>query len=376
MHLVDTTMFFASEGGGVRRYLLAKRHWLRRYTNVRHTILAPGATDSYDKSGIVTVKSPPLFLPNGYRFPLRLNRWRAQLVDLQPDLIEAGDPYGPAWAALKAGQQLGVPVVGFYHSDLVRLIGARFGRGGERAGARYVRRLYQHFDAVVAPSRFICDKLHDLGIGRVNRQPLGVDTELFHPDKRDPHLKRDLGLPEKTRLLLFAGRFAREKNLPLLLSAMRRLGSRYHLLLVGSGMLVKAQPNVTVYPYQTSDRNLARLIASCDALVHGGQQETFGLVVLEAMASGLPVVAVKQGAVTELVDEQYGVLVAPSNSRAFADGIAALCESDLRLLGGRARAAAEKHYSWSPVMHSLLSFYGQQLAAAFPEPAQEAYVCR
>ncbi|MBA2689879.1 MAG: glycosyltransferase, partial [Burkholderiales bacterium] len=181
MHLVDTTMFYALEGGGVRRYLLAKRDWLRRHTNIRHTILAPGGSDSISKGGVVTVKSLPLFFSNGYRFPVRLARWRQQIVNLNPDLIEVGDPYGPAWAALKAGRQLGVPVIGFYHSDLVRLIQTRFGSSGERAGIQYVRRLYQGFDVVIAPSRFICDKLQALSIDRVIRQPLGVDTELFHP---------------------------------------------------------------------------------------------------------------------------------------------------------------------------------------------------
>ena len=381
MHLVDTTMFFALEGGGVRRYLLAKRDWLGRHTTIRHTILAPGGSDSISTGGVVTVKSLPMFFSSGYRFPIRLARWRRQIIDLNPDLIEAGDPYGPAWAALKAGRQLGVPVVGFYHSDLVRLVQIRFGNGGERAGIQYVRRLYQGFDAVVAPSRFTCEKLQMLGIERVVRQPLGVDTKIFHPARRDPRLRQQLGLAEDARLLVFAGRFAREKNLPVLLAALKRLGKPYHLLLVGSGAPVKPQPNLTVYPYQTSDEKLARLIASCDALIHAGQQETFGLVVLEAMACGLPVVAMQQGAVAELIDDSYGIAVRTATGKAFAEAIEALYARDLAMLGRRAREVAESTYGWGPVMHSLLGFYRSQLAPAYTEvreaPArEEVYVCR
>ncbi|MBA2689316.1 MAG: glycosyltransferase, partial [Burkholderiales bacterium] len=160
------------------------------------------------------------------------------------------------------------------------------------------------------------------------------------------------------------------------LSAIKRLGAPYHLLLVGSGNPVKPQANVTIYPYQISDEKLARLIASCDALVHAGAQETFGLVVLEAMACGLPVVAVQQGAVAELIDESYGVLVRPGNSRAFADAIESLYSQDLRVLGERARLVTEENYSWEAVMNSLVGIYRQQLLSSYPRPAQEAYVCR
>lgn len=376
MHLVDSTMFFAPEGGGVRRYLIAKHEWLRRHTNIRHTILAPGKADEMHKGGVTTVKSPPLYFSNGYRFPLSLKRWRQQIVDLEPDLIEAGDPYVPAWAALKAGRQIGVPVVAFYHSDLVRLIGTRFGAVGERASTEYVRRLYQQFDAVIAPSRYICDKLNRLGIQRVIRQPLGVDTQTFHPGQRDMHLRAELGLPDNTRLLVFAGRFAREKNLSLLFAAMERLGSRYHLLLVGSGIQVKPRANVTVHPYQTSDAKLARLVASCDALVHPGLQETFGLVVLEAMACGLPVVAVSEGAVADLVAESHGIAVPTATGKAFAEGVEALYERDLDALGRQSRHIVERQYRWGSVMPSLLGLYRNQLAANADTLAKEAYGCR
>src|SRR5581483_11669540 len=182
MHLVDTTMFFAARGGGVQRYLSAKRAWLRRHGAARHTIVAPGAADGEAQPGITTLR-------------------RRALVRLAPDLIEAGDPFTPAWAALRAGQDLGVPAIGFYHSDLVRLVGTRLGTAAESAAARYVRQLYREFDLVMAPSRYVASKLRELGLERVVHQPLGVDASVFHPGRRDPGLRRALGLPENTRLL-------------------------------------------------------------------------------------------------------------------------------------------------------------------------------
>ena len=87
MHLVDTTMFFASEGGGVGRYLAAKHDWLAQHSAIRHTIVAPGAQDAIERRGLITVRSPALPGLQGYRFPLRVARWSQCLVDLQPDVI-------------------------------------------------------------------------------------------------------------------------------------------------------------------------------------------------------------------------------------------------------------------------------------------------
>src|SRR3954469_24498667 len=103
MHLVDTTMFLAPEGGGVGRYLGVKHDWLSRHTSVRHTVLAPGTCDGAS-NGIIRVKTHIAGFSNGYRFPLALREWKQTLVALAPDLLEAADPYLPAWAALSAGQ--------------------------------------------------------------------------------------------------------------------------------------------------------------------------------------------------------------------------------------------------------------------------------
>jgi len=372
MHLVDTTMFFASEGGGVGRYLAAKHEWLARHSTVRHTIVAPGARDAIEHGGLITVRSPSLPGLQGYRFPLRLSRWAECLAALEPDVIEAGDPYLPAWAALQAGERLGVPVVGFYHSDLVRLIGARAGAWIEPAVARYVRNLYQQFDLVIAPSRYVYRKLAALGLTRLTCRPLGVDIKLFHPSRRDPQLKRELNLSDDTRLAIFAGRFAREKNLLILLDAFRRLGPRYHLLLVGSGMDLPRQANATVYPYQRSIEALARLMASSDLLVHAGDQETFGLIVLEAMACGRPVVAANSGGLAELVAPGTGILAPPRDADALAGAVAALYDFDMEAMGRAARRHVESTFGWDSVMRSLLACYAQ-LTSTQPLAEPEHY---
>ncbi len=112
MHIADITMFYAPASGGVRTYLDAKHRRLGNKPGIRHSLLIPGAHLS-EQDGIYTVPAPALPFGKGYRFPLRLAPWRNVLQDLQPDLIEVGDPYLTAWAALDAKRQLDVPVIGF-----------------------------------------------------------------------------------------------------------------------------------------------------------------------------------------------------------------------------------------------------------------------
>lgn len=356
MHIADITMFYAPASGGVRTYLDAKHRRLGLNPGVRHSLLIPGASASH-ANGIYQVPAPALPFGNGYRFPLRLAPWRNVLHDLQPDLIEVGDPYLTAWAALDARRQLDVPVIGFYHSDLPLLVSNRMGNWLTPNVEAYVSKLYSNFDRVLAPSQVMADKLRGLGIGNVHVQRLGVDLQTFHPNHRDPGLRAELGLADTTRLLVFAGRGSREKNLPVLLECMKRLGKHYHLLLVGSHMPVNVPANVSIINHFCPATQVARLLASADALLHAGDQETFGLVILEAMASGIPVVAVAAGAFTEIVEPSYGRLCPPNDGQAMARAVRELYEAGAPQLGQQARRHAEQHYAWDAVVSGLLEHY-------------------
>ncbi|MFY0730463.1 glycosyltransferase family 1 protein [Pseudomonas sp. NFX15] len=358
-------MFYAPASGGVRTYLDAKHRRLGIKTGIRHSLLIPGSSLS-ERDGIFTVPAPALPFGKGYRFPLRLAPWRNVLHDLQPDLIEVGDPYLTAWAALDARRQLDVPVIGFYHSDLPLLVSNRMGPWLTNNVEAYVSKLYGNFDRVLAPSQVMADKLIGLGVRNVFVQPLGVDLKTFNPDARDPGLRAEMGLDEHTHLLIFAGRGSKEKNLPVLLDCMKRLGRRYHLLLVGSSMPTAVPSNVTVIDEFCPPPQVARLMASADALLHAGDQETFGLVILEAMASGIPVVAVAAGAFEEIVTAEGGLLCAPDNPAAMATAVRELFSSGSTTLGRQARLHVERHYAWDTVVDSLLGHYHAVLGSQWP----------
>lgn len=357
MHLVDTTLFFSPTSGGVRRYLTAKQAWLAANTTWRHTLLVPGEVTALEPGGLSTLAGPRVPGTFNYRLPLSLRAWTRALTRLEPDLIEAGDAFHPAWCALRVAARLRVPAVAFFHSNLPQLIGRRLGRVSERAVGRYLRLTYESMHLVQAPSRLMCDYLRSLGVERVAFQPLGVDAGTFAPERRREDLRQRLGLAPRVRLLAYAGRFASEKNLPVLIEAFAKLGPGYHLLLLGGGRTRRAADNVTMLPYRRNSVELAQWLASVDALVHAGTAETFGLVILEAMACGRPVVGVRRGAVPELVDETVGVLAERADPTLFACAVRELYDRDLASLGAAARGRVLAHYTWQQAMQLQQAAY-------------------
>jgi alpha-1,6-mannosyltransferase len=363
MHLVDLTMFYPSVTGGVGTYLAAKARWLRSHTGMRHTIVAPVSRRGPVETHVAPIPGMTIPGSHGYRMPLSNALARRAVERLEPNLVEVGDPYQCAWSGLEASRRLGVPAIAFYHSDLPVLVGQRFGRLAERVATRYVASLYRRFDLVLTPSACMAAKLRRLGISRVARQPLGVDTEVYAPAHANRGLRRALGLADETRLLIYAGRFSREKRLPLLMEAVRRLGKPYHLLVVGSGPELPASAGCTRLPFQRNPADLAALIGGCDLFVHPGDKETFGMVALEAMACGVPVLGVAAGGVAELVDARSGMLVEPGSADALAQGIQDIYLRDLPQLGAAARQRMLQQYDWSRVMPQLIHHYASLVGA-------------
>jgi alpha-1,6-mannosyltransferase len=339
MHLVDTTLFFSPTSGGVRRYLTAKHAWLGNREQWTHSLLVPGEQTHLERGGISTIAGSKVPGTFNYRLPLTPGLWSSMLEELQPDLIEAGDAFHPAWCAVGVAQRRRIPCVAFFHSHLPRLVAMRCGSIIGKGAAHYLRWIYERFDLVLAPSRAMCDYLRSLGLSRVALQPLGVDAGVFHPSLRNEDLRGELGLDADTRLLVYAGRFSEEKNIPLLHQAMAQLGSRYHLLLVGGGERRRAAANITVWPYRRDSAELASVLASADALIHAGTAETFGLVVLEAMACGRPVVGIR------------------ADAALLANAVRDLYDRDVNELGQAARSRVLARFTWEKALQLQLAAY-------------------
>jgi alpha-1,6-mannosyltransferase len=357
--LVDTTMLYAPRSGGVKRYLLAKRDWVAaNRPRLRHNLVLPGREDAHDGQGLWSIYTAPLPFGKGYRWPVSKTAWMERLIRRRPTLIEAGDPYTPGLAALRAGETLGVPVVGFCHTDLPALAALHLGEWAEEPVRRRWARIYNQFDAVLAPSRFVAGRLQEAGVERAQALTLGVDTAVFRPDLADrAALRARLGLPAGHRLLVFAGRPAREKRIDAMVEAVERLDPGTTLLLVGAGEAAPASDRVIGLPYMQDSTALARLLASCDGFLHANPDEPLGLVVLEALACGLPVVGVRSGGVAETVDAEVGELAETSDPAALAEAIDALFLRDLTEVSRKARARAVARHSWGAVFENLMAVY-------------------
>ena len=363
LHLVDTTMFWSPRGGGVRRYLLAKRAQLTRQGEWRHTLVAPGARGE----GMVDCGGMPLPFSGGYRVPWRRAAAARQIAALRPDVIEAGDPYRLAWAAVDAARWCGVPAVLFCHSDIATLVAHTIARRkmlgtlrsqtwARRAEARvnrYLSRLCDRFDLVLAPSRTMQQRL------QAQVQPLGVDTRVFNPHARDERWRASLGLPADARLLLYAGRFAPEKNLQQLVEAVQRLGPRYHLLALGAGPQPPEGAQVHLLGFQPQAMHVARAMASVDAFVHAGDQETGGLAVLEAMACGTPVLVRDAGGLRETVAGGCGFAVDSDQPHDWAEAIAELFVSNRTSV--QAALVRARSHDWSLVLAALQRRYAHAI---------------
>jgi alpha-1,6-mannosyltransferase len=221
----------------------------------------------------------------------------------------------------------------------------------------------------VATRRFR-ELLLGFGVERVVYLPLGTDTRIFRPRDSREDVLRELGLGEEVKLLLFVGRFADMKNLPVLLQSLdelpRDLGP-FHLLLVGDGekrdMVARAaaeRSDVTWYPYVSDQDMLAEIYSAADLFVNPGTRETFGLVSLEAQACGTRVLGVRDGGMDEtLAGEQPLILAEEPTPEALAEAVARIAalrdsEEDRRKRSRRIRET----FSLERTFDRLISFYG------------------
>lgn len=385
MKVCDLTQFYSPLSGGVKRYLHEKIRFLQSTPNDEHVLVVPGEKTELTtaaRSRIYTIRSPLLSRTSRYRALLNLRALEEILEREQPDIIESGDPYQVGWKAIRCGQALQIPAVGFYHSHFPEayLRGSeRFlGRGASEfvmdLARRYVRNTYNRFAATLVPSARLGELLTSWGVENVRAVDLGVDAEIFRPQPADAAATRgSLGIPPERCLLLYVGRLAQEKNTQTLWESfqllVRREPARYHLLVVGDGLqrgklreLEERVGQITWRQYCSDPAELARLYRAADLFVHPGVQETFGLTALESQACGTPVIGIRGSYMDRIIfgDQKSW---APENSpAALAAAIAAMSRENLESIGAAAAFRAREEFSWPQVFARLFCIYREVCA--------------
>lgn len=375
MKIIHIANFYGPKSGGIKTTL----HNLgTEYLKLGHEFvyMVPGTKFSQEKTqygGCITMPSWKIPFSGGYRIIRSNRRIKTLLFSLQPDRIEVSDRFTLSGIG-KWAKRRSIPVIVFSHETLKGLIKNYFGISLKMFVKWHNLRLASRFDYVVTTTLFAQSEFREIATPNVVRIPLGVDLNIFSPQKSNPKIRQKL-LKGGEILLIHCGRLSPEKKPERSLELLRELlkrGVNARLVYIGSGPLHRKMYAssrdipVTFWGYVANRDLLAEMIASADITIAPGPLETFCLSALESLASGTPVVASATSAVGEfLKDEQLGTLglVAENNGKAFADAVEALLamiKSDPSIRQ-RCRMQAE-NFTWSKTTQSLNSLASRSLA--------------
>lgn len=289
--------------------------------------------------------------------------WRRQ----RPDLVHIVTEGPLGWSALATARKLDIPAVAGFHTNFHRY--SRYYRLGllQPGVFAYLRHFHNRCAVTLVPTRALADELRAGGIRDIEVLARGIDTRLFSPERRDETLRRAWGVASDDMVVLYVGRLAAEKNPALVVEsfdAMRAVNPRLRLVLVGDGPAaprLRAERPDLLFAGTRTGIDLARHYASADVFLFPSLTETFGNVVLEAMASGLAVVAFDEAAAHQHVRSGESGLLAPSDAPGrFVDHAVSLARDfeRVRRLGCQARKVIEP-FDWDRIHDRLIDIYGR-----------------
>jgi glycosyltransferase involved in cell wall biosynthesis len=283
---------------------------------------------------------------------------RASWTLQRPDVVHIVTEGPLGWMALRAARALGITVSADFHTNF-HSYSEHYGAGWLKYPIRgYLRHFHNKARCTMVPTEGLREELQRLDFRPLKVVARGVDTSVFNPGRRSSALRLQWGVAADDPVVLFVGRLAPEKNLPLLFEAfdaMYRREPRARLVIVGDGPSRSALERLATpahFAGMRTGEDLAVHYASADIFVFPSTTETYGNVTVEAMASGLSVVAYHYAAAAAHIrHERNGIAVPCGNSRAFVRLAAALVSDRARIarMGGHARATAEQ-LDWSRIV--------------------------
>ena len=365
MKIADVSEFYAEQGGGVRTYTHQKFEAASR-AGVDLTVIAPGPEDRIEprKGGrIVWVKSYPMPLDPRYFMLLRQSAVHQILHDTAPDVVEGSSTWTAGWFVARwpghASKALVFhqdPVAVYPHTALDRWV--ERGKIDEWCAPywNYLKRLSVHYDATVVAGAWLAARLAGFDVQRPVAVPFGINKSELSPLRRSVNVRRKLlakcGHHDDVPLLVGISRHHPEKRLGTIIEAFRRARAhrqgRLAFVLFGDGplrpwvrRLARRVDGLHVAGYTRNRDELAQALASSDAFLHGSAAETFGLVVGEAICSGLPLIVPDAGGASDLADPAWAEVYRPGDVQACAHAIQRLLARDRTALNDATTSAAK-----------------------------------
>jgi glycosyltransferase involved in cell wall biosynthesis len=292
----------------------------------------------------------------------------------RPDVVHIATEGPLGWSALRLARKLRIPVTSDFRTNF-HAYSSHYGMGWlSKPIMAYLKRFHNNAMSTMVPTRGLAESLATAGFERLKVVARGVDSTLFHPDLRDPTLRAAWGAAPNTPVVLCVGRLAKEKNLPLLIRAYAQaklIRPDLRLVLVGDGPMRAELESLAPDAIFTGSLNrevLARHYASADIFGFPSQSETFGNVVLEAMASSLAVVAFDYAAAQENIDHsQNGLLARMGDNENFAQLLIDLTKNDS--LQAQLRSAARAKAlgcDWQSIVGQIEVVMQQAVSGVMP----------
>jgi phosphatidylinositol alpha 1,6-mannosyltransferase len=295
----------------------------------------------------------------------RVAEARAALAVWKPDLVHVATEFGVGIAGRAAATSLRIPLVTSYHTSFSAY--AEFYRLGALAGLgwRYFRWFHAAAARTFTPTDAIKREVEAHGFANVGVWGRGVDGDRFDPSFRDMTWRRERGIADDALVVLYVGRIAKEKGLEHALRAMHELSRdtpSIRFVFVGDGPytdeLRAAAPSSAIFTGRLNGVPLSTAYASCDVFLFPSVTDTFGNVLLEAMASGLVVVAADAGNTRELVGDARGVIIPVTQSGAIAQALRQLSkDSPARVKIRDVSQQWARARTWEHVWNDLFSEY-------------------
>lgn len=386
MRIVDVNEFYSPTGGGVRSYLDRKMAMMPTMGH-EQIVIAPGREDRVEErpggARIFYVKSPGLPFDKNYGLFWDGAPIHALLNELQPDVVENCSP----WRSAKiVGDWQGPALKSwFMHNDNMEAYPKRwFGRVASEAAIEhafgwydsYMMRLLDKFDTVVTNGPVLTQRLTARGLRIDATMTLGIERDHFSPELRDESLRAGMlarcGLPEDAHLLIGIGRHHAEKQWPVVIDAVRRAGTKLPvgMMLLGLGpdtrtleRHIAQSPHVRMFEPVYDRHQLATIMASADAFIHGASSETFGMVASEALASGLPLIVPDRGGSSAIARAEYSETYKSGDAYSCASAIVRLLSRDRALVRRAAGVASRTVLSDRDHAEALIAHYASAIAA-------------